>query len=194
MVNRWRDYCERNWLNDSGDLFSPELKVKRFLDTLAYFLLLGQTDGIETDYKRIMHAKREIPASSCTSEIENMLYGTGQLNGDYAEDEAEQFRTLTEMLDAPAERFERKRVVREKTETRIEKIRKLGIVLGRWIRVDTDGQFGMDGHRYAISDQAIQYQPIETEYGLYYPMDRILYHDGRFLDMNYDEVEVVQID
>ena len=54
-------YCERNWLNDYGDLYTPESKVKRLLDSLAYYLLLGYTDGIETDYRRVMHSKREIP-------------------------------------------------------------------------------------------------------------------------------------
>ena len=65
MLDGWQDYCDRNWLNDDGeDLFAPELRVKRFLDSIGYYLLYGQMDGIVTTYKDAVNQAREIPASA----------------------------------------------------------------------------------------------------------------------------------
>ena len=58
--------------------------------------------------------------------------------------------------------------------------------------MDTDGYFWVGNNRYVISGNAVQYQPVHTEYGDYYAMDRILASGGKFYDMNYDEVEVLQ--
>ena len=30
LIGHWETYCLRNWDNDHGDLYSPEMKVKRF--------------------------------------------------------------------------------------------------------------------------------------------------------------------
>lgn len=171
-------------------MYTPELKIKRFLDSLAYILLLGNTDGIETNYRRVMHAKREIPATSCPSEIDNLLYGSGGSCGPYEEEELSAFRDMLDRLDERATSYESKKVVRKKTPSLFHKKIKKGIAGGTWYRVDTEGKFWIGNNQYIIDDQAVQYQPISTDYGDYYAMDKILYVNGRFYDMNYDEVNV----
>lgn len=192
-LEKWQGYCERNWLNDTGDVFTPELKVKRFLDSLAYFLLSGNTQGIETNYKSVMHSKREIPASSCVSEVDNLLYATGVMSGNAKKEEEAEFQNLLEKLDARAERYLQPRAKRTHPEGRFHKHERLGIHGGEWCRVDTDGRFWSDGTEYVIDDQEIQYQPIPTDYGDLYDMDRILAYNGQFYDMNFDPVRVQRI-
>lgn len=167
------------------------MKVKRFLDSIGYFLLAGFRDGIETDYKRIMHAKREIPESSCPSFVHNLMYGSGTVSAGLMREEMDQFRAMTDVLDAAAEKYDAPR--QPKQESMFQKRNRLGIHGGTWCRVDTAGQFRIGDEVYKISDQAIPYQPIQTEYGEYYPMDRILACDGKFYDMNLDEVEVYPV-
>lgn len=169
------------------------MKVKHFLDILAYFLLLGHTGGIETYYKKVMHAKREIPASNCPSEIENLIYGTGVSSELYKKEEVAQFRELLERLDANAAAYEPKKSAKKKNISRFSKKLKKGISGGTWYLVDTDGKFWIGNNKYVIDQQAVQYQPVKTAYGDYYAMDKILYADGKFYDMNYDEVTVYQI-
>ena len=164
--------------------------MKRFLDSVAYYCLLGNTQDIETDYKKVMHAKREIPASSCPSFVENMLYSTNGLTGQVEQEERDRFRVMTDLLDEPAEKYETNKPKRVHTETKFEKRRRIGIHGGDWCRVDTDGEFDYSGHRYRIDVDAEQYKPTETEFGLLYDMDRILACGDRFFDMNYDEVSV----
>lgn len=169
------------------------MKVKYFLDSMAYFLLLGHTDGIETNYRKVMHAKREIPVSNCPAEIENLLYATGGLTGTYEQEEYASFQCLLEKLDAKAVPYEMKKQPAEKRKSLFSKKRELGISGGEWYRVDTDGKFWIGNDQYIIEDNAAQYQPVRTEYGDYYAMDKILYSDGKFYDMNYDEVQVYRI-
>ena len=164
-----------------------------FLDSVAYFLMSGNMDGIETNYKSVMHAKREIPASSCTSEIENMLYASGGYGEEIAVEERARFNDMLDRLDERAEGYEIKKVPRPKQESRFSKRLKLGIHGGEWCRVDTDGKFWFDGHQYIIDEQEVQYQPLPTEYGDYYAMDRILAANGCFYDMNYDIVNCIPI-
>ena len=173
-------------------MYTPELKIKYFLDGLAYLLLIGNTDGIETNYKRVMNAKREIPASSCPSEIENLLYGTG-CSTDYAVEEEAQFRNMLDRLDSKAEPYECRKTKRDrKCSLFVKKLQK-GIPDGDWYLVDTEGRFMIGDQCYIVEDNAVQYQPVQTEYGNYYAMDKVLYAGGKFYDMNYDEVIVFQV-
>lgn len=191
MLDKWGAYCERNWLNDSGDMFPPEVKVKRLLDSLAYIYMDGYRDGIETDYRRIMHAKREIPESSCPSSVRNIMYGSGGASKNVALEEQAQFQAMVELLDLAAEKYETPE--KEKApaqESLFHKRNRLGIHGGAWYRVDTDGRFWIGDDEYQISDQFGQYLPESTQYGDYYAMDRILASGGKFYDMNLDEVEV----
>lgn len=174
-------------------MYNPELKIKYFLDSLAYFLLLGHTEGIETAYKRVIHAKREIPVSSCPGEIGNLLYATGASADMYNVEERAAFNEMLDTLDAKAAPYEIKRAALKRTPSKFIKKLKSGIRGGTWYRVDTDGRFTVDGDCFVIGDQEVQYQPVATEYGDYYAMDRILYSGGRFYDMNYDEVVVYKV-
>ena len=169
--------------------------MKRLLDSLAYYLLLGNTDGIETEYRRLMHAKREIPVSSCPSVIENMLYSNGGGTELLEQNENEQFSVMLDKLDSKAERYEtqRKRKQKFKYESGQHKRARLGIHGGEWCRVDTEGKFWFGNEQYVINDQEAQYAPVHTEYGDYYAMDRILASGGNFYDMNYDEVQVQKV-
>lgn len=191
---KWEEYCDRNWLNDSGDLFSPEIKVKRFLDALAYFYLTGEMHGIETDYKKVMHAKREIPVSNCPSYVENVMYAAGAATDQIDREERVSFRVMTDWLDARAEKYEARRPQRKREESKFQKRNRLGIHGGEWCLVDTDGVFERNGERYRIDPGETQYQPVETEIGMLYDMDRILMTDtGEFYDMNYDAVRVKKL-
>ena len=177
-------------------MFSPELKVKRFLDSLAYCWLIGNMRGIETDYKKVMHAKREIPESSCPSFVDNLLYASGGTTEAIDRDECAGFAVMVDELDERARRYETQRVKRERKESRFHKLNRLGIHGGEWCRVDTDGVFQYNGEHYRISPDAEQYQPIETEIGQLYDMDRILVTNDlppRFFDMVYDEVKVFKV-
>lgn len=193
LVNRWADYCDANWLNDSDDVFPPERKVKLFLDGAAYFLMVGQTDGIETDYKKIMRDKREIPASSCPSFVENVLYASGCLSGDSVKEEQTQFDTMADALDAKAEKYEKPKQQKERIESKFHKKTRVGIRGGTWCRVDTDNNFVYNNEYYHIDENVSAYAPVETEFGLLYDMDRVLVSDGRFFDMNFDEIMPNQI-
>lgn len=183
-------------MNDTGDVYSPELKVKRLLDQMAYYLLLGHTDGIETDYKRVMHAQREIPVSSCPSYVESMLYASGSNPEPLSIEEEAHFRTVVEQLDERAEKYVVRKPERKKRiESRYHKRERLGIRGIEWCRVDTTGGFEFDGKKYRIDPSETQYQPIRTEFGELYDMDRILVAENppeKFYDMNYDEVMVNQ--
>lgn len=167
--------------------------MKRFLDSLAYFFMSGFRDGIETDYKRTMYAKREIPDSSCPAYVENILYASGAISPGATREEEAVFATVLERLDAAAEKYTSLAATAPAShrETRHEKLMRLGIRDGEWCRVDTENRFSFRGRDYIISDQAAGYRAVRTEYGDYYPMDRVLAAGGRFYDMNIEEVEVI---
>ena len=177
-------------------MFSPELKIKHFLDSLAYLLMIGFTNGIETKYKEVMHAKREIPASNCTSDIDNLLYATGEYVDAAREEELSVFASMLDELDERAALYEvrkDRKPPQKKVKSRFSKRIKQGISGGEWCRVDTEGKFWFGNDQYIIDDQEVQYQPVSTEYGDYYAMDRILAANGNFYDMNYDKVKVQRI-
>lgn len=174
-------------------MYTPEIKIEHFLDSMGSIFLYGHTNGLETKYKSVMHSKREIPVSSCTSEIDNIFYASTSYSGDTLEEEKAAFQNMLERLDERAEAYEVKKPPKKRQQSKFSKKLAKGITGGQWYRVDTDGKFWIENNRYLIDDQEIQYQPIPTDYGDYYAMDKILYANGRFYDMNYDEVTVYQI-
>lgn len=99
---------------------------------------------------------------------------------------------MLDRLDEKAAPYEVKKA-HKKTQSLFQKKTKKGIRNGEWIRVDTDGKFWVGNDHYIIDDQEVQYQPVNTEYGDYYAMDKILFADGQFYDMNYDDVKVHRI-
>lgn len=173
-------------------MYTPELKVKTFLDSLAYYLLMGHMDGIETNYRAVMNAKREIPVSNCPSNIDNIFYASGSAGDIQAVEENAAFKEMVDRLDERAAQYEQKKEQPKKQKSLFEKKLKKGIHDGVWYRVDTDGKFWIGNDEYIIDDQEIQYQPVPTDYGDYFAMDKILYAGGKFYDMNYDEVRVLR--
>lgn len=195
MLERWSDYCERNWLNDGGDLFPPEKKVKLFLDGIAYFLLLGQTDGIVTGYKDLMNGKREIPVSSCPSYVENMLYASGASADEVSDEENRTFKMMCDELDERAAKVQpqkKKKTVHPRQYQKYQMIRadNRGAAITFAI-VDTDGYFVINDKRYRVTSDA--YAPKQTKYGELYDMDRIISCGERFYDMNLDPVTVEEV-
>ena len=162
--------------------------MKRFIDSLAYFYMVGCTSGIETDYKQVMHAKREIPASNCPSFVENIFYSSGGTTDAIDEDERSSFQVMTDVLDEKARKYESPKQQRKWPESRFHKRMRLGIHDGEWCRVDTNGEFEHNGCRFKVDVSAEQYKPVETDLGMLYDMDRILVADDGFYDMNYDNV------
>lgn len=201
----WEDYCNRNWLNDDlEDQYSPEIRVKRFLDSIGYYLLYGRTDGIVTAYKQAAHEAREIPSSSCPSGVNNMLYGSGGASGDAARDEALAFRTMTEILDdrAPGRKKQAPKRQGPSRRRKIEMISEAhgGEPVTRHF-VDTDGYFRCSGRLWQIQDVR-EYRPKiiirrNWEMDILYDMDHILQCGGEWYDMNGDPIDpacVVPVD
>lgn len=104
LVNRlceqWRKYCVDHWLSDNHDEpYCAENRVKRFLDGLAYFMMIGDTKGIVTEYMAKANANREIPISSLPAFMEDLLYG-GNLSAD--EEDINYLESICDKLDETA--------------------------------------------------------------------------------------------
>lgn len=188
LIDRYGSYCDQNWLNDNGDVISPEIKIKGFLDRLAYFLLIGNTDGIITDYRRDAHNAHETPASCCPAYVENVMYGDGAVSDDAEQDEAMRFNAISEKQNEKIEKYRTVSVNKKRRKSLFSKRIKNGIVCGEWCYVDTNNEFVHDGHKYRIHESVKQYAPIETDIGLLYDMDRILIANNGYYDMNFDSI------
>lgn len=182
VIGRWVDYCERNWITPNDDNpYSPENKVKAFLSSQGYFLILGNTEGVETDYKRIMRGSREIPISSCPSYIEDSVYSTGPSLKTV--DNTEGFQILLDAVDAKAEKlsgyYKKKKSSSKKEPTPFCKLQNIlhqfGIDSTAVIhaRVDTDNVFEYKGSRYQIHGIP-QYEAKDHQGEPYYTMDRVI--------------------
>lgn len=193
MLEGWQDYLDRNWLNDNGeDLFSPELRVKRFLDSVGYYLLYGRTDGIVTAYKEAANRAREIPVSSCPGEVSNIMYaGNGNVDD---EDEKQSFRTMTEILDERAPK--RKPPQKKKTVSLRQKMQNIrdennGAEVLRF-KIDTNGHFSYGGcqmmvwHYDKYNAKVVRKRNGETD--ILFDMDTIMRCGNRWYDQNGDEI------
>lgn len=153
LLDVWTPYCLSAWDKDDGDMYSPANKVKRFLNSLAYYLLLGNTDGIVTDYKDMMNGKREIPVSSCPTSIENLVYSSSSMGrSDGGNDELNEFLANLDDLPKPKRTYKKK----ETRYDRVENAKKeygdsadLGPLFHRSI-VDTENHFVFHDHTYVI--------------------------------------------
>lgn len=193
MLDGWQDYCDRNWLNDDGeDLFAPELRVKRFLDSVGYYLLYGQMDGIVTTYKDVVNQAREIPVSSCPESVNNQLYASGGASDD--REEQQSFRTMTEILDAKLPK--KKTVPRPNTVSRRRKLQRIredngGAEIERY-RVGTDNFFWCGNDHLMIYNydkynaKVVNRRNGETD--ILYDMDTILRCGERWYDQNGDPI------
>ena len=73
-----------------------------------------------------MHAKREIPMSNCPAFVENMFYASGGTTDSVDAEESLRFQTMTERLDAKAEKYEAQKPKRRRLESKFQKHNRLG--------------------------------------------------------------------
>lgn len=195
MLANWSTYCERNWISaNHTDVFCGENKVKRFLNGLSYFLLLGDTEGMVTDYKESMNGKREIPMSSCPSQIEDMVYGTGSVLHPPTEEEEAAFKMMLKSAEdrLPAKKKAGKPSLRNKKKTA------LFAECGKdaeltYASVDTDNRFIYENVIYEIDPAVTEYAAKETPLGLLYDMDKVVCVKSRdgsvsFYTAEYDRI------
>lgn len=186
LLDEWGWYCEKNWVGVNTGPYSPENKVKSFLSSLSYFLIMGSTDDIVTDYKQVMNGKREIPVSSCPSFVEeNMYSGCHANNNELAKKaETECFAGIVERADTKAkQRYgPSKKKAKDRVITKSEKLRAIrseGVMLIPCV-VDTENIFEYDGRSFRIlSNRCPQYDPKKTKSGSLYDMDTIYVAVGK---------------
>lgn len=204
QLQRWSEYCNRNWISvNYGDPFCPENKVKLFLNGLAYFLMLGNTGGIVTDYKRVADGKREIPISSCPSYVEDLVYGTGSTLMPANDDEDAVFQATLERLDEKAKKLcphdkRNARKTKAVSKTRYDKIQKIKSIIGPadffYPIVDTDNIFSFNGSNHRIDDLVSGYSGKRVgDCDVLYDMDKIICAvcpDGQtyYFDMNMEAI------
>ena len=182
LLDKWGSYCDRNWISQNyNDPFCPENKVKLFLNGVAYFLMVGNTEGIVTDYKEIMNGKREIPISSCPSYIEDAVYGGGATIAEASADEDTHYKAMVERLDARADKKyspASRKASRHTDITKSKKIEQIKSRIGSCVFdypvVDTNNVFYLRGKKYRIAERVEQYRPKQTDVGLQYDMDHIV--------------------
>lgn len=179
LLPAWKNYCERHWLDERpGKLFSPEQRVKGFLDGLAYLLLRDDPGDTLTTYKMIVRGSTEIDVSSCPAEIEDVLYGNGATLRESNDIAA--FEMLVEKLDSLAEPYKKPKKDKPKLghPNRYEKIERLKRDFPdssiHILPVDTENIFEFDRQEYQIDESVRQYQPQHTREGVLFDMDRIV--------------------
>jgi len=173
-----------------ADTFCGENKVKRFFSGLVYFLLLGNTEGMVTNYKDIMNGKREIPISSCPSQIEDWVYGTGSVLYPQGED-----APVIELADDHVPEKKGKNAVKSEREVKLRALRKeCGYdATFTYCTVDTENRFSYEGKKFVIDSSVEAYAPKSTPHGLLYDMDKIICvksRDGlvRYYTAKYDPI------
>ena len=175
-------------MNNGENLFTPEYKVKRFLDALGYFLLIGNAGDVVTDYKSAMNNKREIPMSSCPTDVENLFYGLSSPPGlKQSRTENEVFESISETKAAPRTSKHREtRFDRWMAKEKENRFRRLTRCV-----VGTDNRFSYDGREFWIDVTEVhEYAP--SEHGAY-GMDYIICGEDasgelHFFDQNFFEI------
>ena len=171
-LNGWDSYLDGNWISTNHtDVFCGENKVKKFLDGLAYYLLIG-SEGVVTDYKEIMNGKREIPMSSCPSQVSDIVYGTG---GVFHPQTEEDLAAIEKVMDAPM----KSKSDKKKNSQRCENLESLKKLCGdnahfTYCRVDTQNDFRFDEVLWHIDESLEGYQPKHTPLGDLYDMDLVV--------------------
>ena len=191
LCARWENYCTGHWLSDNHEEpYCPENKVKRFLDGLAYFLMLGESRGIVTDYKQVRNGDREIPLSSCPPGYEDLVYGGGATGVSREEEETlrRAYGHDRKPNKKPCKTPERyARIARLRREYEIRE--------WHYPRVDTNGVFQVLGETHRVRESATQYAGKETKEGTLYDMDKVIcleLMDGglRFFDMRLEPIDI----
>ena len=183
LLNEWGWYCEKNWVGtNTSNPYSPENKVKLFLSSLGYFLIMGSTGDIVTDYKQIMNGKREIPVSSCPSFVEDTVYSGIHVNGNEMLRKAEDkcFHDMMEHADSKAEKRYGVKPPRCKNAHKTKYDRGVSIRRDNGVKelipvvVDTENIFSFSGTKYRINPERYdKYSPKKTKAGFLYDMDTV---------------------
>ena len=146
-----------------------------------------------TNYKEIMNGKREIPISSCPSQIEDQVYGTGPVLRGQSEDDETMF-LLSEQVPQSAEK-KRKHAMRDERDIKIKQIREdCGYDAAfSYCVVDTEYRFKYGGCVYRIDESVEAYAPKRTALGTLWDMDKVVCvksKDGqiRFYTAKYDPI------
>lgn len=146
-----------------------------------------------TNYKEIMNGKREIPISSCPSQIEDYVYGTGSVLHTQAEDDESAFcKTISEPITSVKKR---KKTVENERDRKIKQIRKDcgNDAAFTYCYVDTEYCFRYNGNVYQIDASVEAYAPKSTPLGILWDMDKVVCvksKDGqvRFYTAKYDPI------
>lgn len=149
-------------------------------------------DDIITLYKETVNAAREIPASSCPGEVNNILYGSGASASGQEEELA--FKTMTSILDDRLPK--RKPVHTEKPMSRRRKIQQIrdehgGAEIRRYY-VDRDGCFWVGKNQLAIFGYDKYNAKVVTrrngDTDILFDMDMILQCGEDWYDQNGDKI------
>lgn len=147
----WERYCDEHWISaNHEDIYAPEKRVKAFLDGCAWLMILDHPEGIESKYKAMVHAAREIPASECPAEISDYFYSDRKPP---IEEECERTDTFRETL---SEKIKLKpHVSKRRKQTKFDRIER--IIKDHpndkraWCMVSENNEFVFDGKRYTIT-------------------------------------------
>lgn len=178
MYSQWSRYIENNWLNYSrGNLYCPEMKIKRMLDICGNYFLFDHTRGagILTACKDMSIGKNEIPLTSCDDTILDKLESgeydliSGQLRP--RKDSALRLEQRNEKEREAAGPGISTKKAREPS--RMEKISRHKNGPVHICRVDIDGCFECKRKTYMISEEVVAYKGVSTNVGKYYSMDTI---------------------
>lgn len=163
LIQAWQEYCYKNWMSGGDSPWSPENKVKNFLSSLGFFLMIDNSEGVITRYKNAMNSKREIPVSSCPTYVGDYVYGLHHScspDSKFAKGEDESFNVMMEEIDGKVAKTFGK-VIRKKKpspnynkETRYDRVcqaRASGLVKFDRCVVNTDGEFEHQGTHWIIN-------------------------------------------
>lgn len=197
VIDRWNSYILRGWMTDDGDNpYSVEAKVKSLLDRLGYYILVGCSDDILTDYKTAIRTQREVPASSCPTFVEAVMYGGSAASNDL------EFKRQKESFDVQMASYDDKASMYKRTpkkrkpmkDVRFDRVQQIRKEMGSdyaftRCAVDTDNIFQYGGDMYMVDEQLPQYA-INDDVS---QMDRVIVgqaSDGgiRFYDMNMENI------
>ena len=181
ILKPWTGYCLKNWLNDnSGNMLSPEIRVKRLLDRCGTLLLrdvpLDERNTL-TSYKEMVAGSREIGFSDCPAGLAAMAEsGTVCLEALSREDK-QMYRQLIERLDGRLGSYHWNESKHRST-TRFDRLNCIqrmfqGCSL-HGCSVDVDGVFVFEDRYYRLNEKLGKYAPKKTRYGDQYDMDRVI--------------------
>lgn len=153
--------------------------MKSFLDSVAYLILRGNSEGTLTNYKEMAREKSEIPVSCCADSVQALFFGEG--NSDRSLGDPCEHGTPPTMGNRPSEKMKSSSEAGILAK-RIDQIRNdyPGGVFS-FERVNTENVFHHKGRHYRIADTLTEYQPSLFRGELLYCMDTIVvvWHDGK---------------